>query len=761
MVVTQPRSASNLHQRARIRAFFNKGVQDLHLQWTANALAILLHSALVLFLAGLLIFTIRSNQTVFKVVVPWVGLCTVVYACFTFLPIFRHDSPYCTPLSSPLWVIYTGTLSMTFRILRWLTAFNCCNDKAWDSFGSLKDDYQRRFFRGLERVAEECAQKSSPEVDHRILLWALQSSRQDHELEQFFAVVPDFYGSRALDDPLAVFKTSIGEKMADALIGLMARTLSSDLLPQSTKQHRIMICNRAMAKASLPINRRTLGRVLYKDWSGLIDSVDFGLLLKKATYCDTFTEYYSQCVVSVIIAEVRQHDGRWFELATNQLRVSRSTLENCLARGDSMLLANCIFISRRTFEAYQEHGWNCDVYSRSKTLQLVSQLDIQDTLPELQHEFCDMWNDLVRNAGNRRSRNLSIYILKHVRHLYFGLHQGTGASPIVFTSSISDRDNALLFPQSYPSCTIARHNRTAKHPNASSASIPVAPPTYTPRMILCDESHNQSVLPLPDNFGVIRGDAHTHTISFGPNINPRSTYVSVPRDPSCLLCGHRTETGSCALGATTCAMARGAHVPSASAFIPLRHGVVLETPAALATYDATLVPTSCSSYVDASAGMQSSDHELCISQCISLSLPARAVLRGYPVKDDRRSAGLLRVADPRHETTGTASSISDVSGAFSASPHSFTATSSSTGCFASADSEDLQNFTDQLVIATPSSSFPIPIMARTVLTYSQSSPTSSTPQSDDILPEARSLANVATPHHHHFTEYHGFPQQEK
>jgi hypothetical protein len=671
--VTQPPSASSLHQRARIRAFFNKGVQDLHLQWTINALPILLQAALVLFLAGLLIFTIRSNQIVFKAVVPWVGLCTVVYACFTFLPIFRHDSPFYTPLSSPLWLLYTGTLFITFRILRWLAAFNCWSDKAWGSFGSLKDDYQRRFFHGLERVAEECAQKSSPEVDHRILLWTLQSSRQDHELEQFFAAIPNFYGSRALDDPLAVSKSLIGEKMADALVGLMARTLSSELLPASTKKHRIMICNRAMVKASLPINRRTLGRVLYKDWSGLTDSVDFGLLLRKATYCDTFAEYYSQCVVSVIIARARQHDDRWFELATNQLGISRSALENCLARGDSMLLANCIFISRRTFEAYIEHGWNCDVYSRSKTLQLVSQLDIQDTLPELQHDFCDMWNGLVRNTGNRRSRNLSIYILKHIRNLYFGLHQGTGASPVVFTSSGSDRDSVLLlFPQSYPSCTIVRHHRAAKDPYVHLAPLPVAPPTYTPRMILRGEGHFQSALPLPDNFSVMRGDAHTHAISFGPNINPHSTYVvSVPRSPSYLLCGRRTESGPSASGATACATARGARVPSASPFNPLRHGIVLETPAALATYDATLVLTSRASYVDASADidMQSSGHEICISrQFISVSLPARAVLRGSPVNDDRRLAGLLRVADITH---GTTSSI--VSGAFSAFPHSLTA----------------------------------------------------------------------------------------
>jgi len=375
----------------------------------------------------------------------------------------------------------------------------------------------------MERVAEECARKSTSEIDNRVLRWTLQSSHQDHELEQLFASIPNFCGSRVLDDPLAAFKTSIGEKMADAVVGLMDRTLSSDLLPQSTKQRRIMICNRAMTEASLPINRRTLSRVLYNDWSGLLDSVEFGLMLRNARYRDPFAEYYSQCVISVVIARAKERDDRWFELATSQLRVSKPTLENYLAHGDSVLLANFTFICRRTFEAYIKHGWRCDVYSRSKTLQLVSQLDIQETLPELQHEFCVMWNELVRSTGNQRSRNLSIYILKHIRNVYYDLHQGTVAAPTAFSSTTSDRDIVLLFPQSYPLCTIARH-RPAKGtspedvPSALQDLIPIATPAYTPRIIPAgSESHHLPVLPFPGTFGVIQGDACTHATSFSPN----------------------------------------------------------------------------------------------------------------------------------------------------------------------------------------------------------------------------------------------------
>ncbi|KAI9443003.1 hypothetical protein H4582DRAFT_1808633, partial [Lactarius indigo] len=96
---TQRHSASSTHKRARVRAIFHKGVEELHLQWTIDALSILLHASLVLFLAGFIIFSFGYNHTVLKVVVSWVGLCAVMYACFTLLPLIRHDSPYYTPLS--------------------------------------------------------------------------------------------------------------------------------------------------------------------------------------------------------------------------------------------------------------------------------------------------------------------------------------------------------------------------------------------------------------------------------------------------------------------------------------------------------------------------------------------------------------------------------------------------------------------------------------------------------------------------------------
>ncbi|KAN0116053.1 hypothetical protein V8E52_006359 [Russula decolorans] len=116
LTVTQPVHCSP-HKRARIRAFFANGVDKMHLPWVVEALPILLHLSLSLFLAGLLIFLFNINHTAFNAVVGWVALFAGVYACITFMPIFRHDSPFYAPLSSTAWFLYAATLYAVFSVL--------------------------------------------------------------------------------------------------------------------------------------------------------------------------------------------------------------------------------------------------------------------------------------------------------------------------------------------------------------------------------------------------------------------------------------------------------------------------------------------------------------------------------------------------------------------------------------------------------------------------------------------------------------------
>ena len=442
--------------RARIRAFFAEGVDKLHLSLAVRALPALLHSSLFLFLVGLVVFLFHFNSTVFKFVAAWVGICTFLYACVTLLPIFRHDSPYNTPLSPLVWFLYTGLLCLVFQSLQWLTAFNCFHLAIWVRFRSLRDQYYGWFLHGMEKAAEEFALGLSSDIDGRALIRTLETLDEDDELEAFFEGIPGFFNSEVVSDPRVIFKTPNGEKMSEALVGFMCNTLSSNLVPELVKRRRIEICRKAVEAASLSINRRIFDRIMYKEWGGLLNSVEFGLFLRRFTYCDAFSAYYSQCVISVIVTRVQERDCRWFELAMGHLGVSKAVLREYLDHGDSLSLANCITICRHTMDAYSEHGWDRDVYSQSKTLEVLSKLNLHNTLPRLKGEFCALWNDLVKLAQSRNNEHIPISILRNIRQVFIRLHQDTIDTQDAFFTC-SDNDPYLSRPLRYPFCDASSH----------------------------------------------------------------------------------------------------------------------------------------------------------------------------------------------------------------------------------------------------------------------------------------------------------------
>ncbi|KAN0140608.1 hypothetical protein V8E53_001817, partial [Lactarius tabidus] len=93
------RARSSLHKRAKIRSFFAEGVKKSHVLMVVEALPTLLHASLFLFFAGLAVFVWNVHLTIFKVVLSWISVCTALYGSITLVPIFRHDSPYHSPLT--------------------------------------------------------------------------------------------------------------------------------------------------------------------------------------------------------------------------------------------------------------------------------------------------------------------------------------------------------------------------------------------------------------------------------------------------------------------------------------------------------------------------------------------------------------------------------------------------------------------------------------------------------------------------------------
>ena len=517
--------------RARIRSFFAEGVDKLHLPLAVDVLPTLLHSSLFLFFAGLVVFLYHINSTVFIIVAVWVGICTFVYACITLLPIFRHDSPYYTPLSSLAWFIYTGFLCLVFQSLQWLTAFNYFRLETWRRFCTSRDQYYKWFLHGMEKAAEDFALSLPSDIDGRALIRTLETLDEDEELEAFFEGIPGFCNSAVVSSPLAAFKTPNGEKISEALVGFMHNTLSSNLVPEPIKHRRIEICINAVKAASLSIDGQIFDRVLNKDWGGLSNSVEFGFFLKRIPYCDAFSAYYSQCVISVIVATTQERDMRWFKLAKDQLGISHADLRKYLDNGDSLLLAICISISRHTMDAYYKHGWERSVYSRSKTLDVVSEFNIHHTLPGLKREFCALWNELVKLAQSHNNERIPISILKHIRKVYVRLHEDTTHVQGKFFICRAD-DPYLSFPSSYPSCDISNHHsNTTLHISEAatvttmeashgypSSSLPLPQHDSTPTSTISSTVSDTQAFPRPDNYmaAAFEHSISTHTHSCSP-----------------------------------------------------------------------------------------------------------------------------------------------------------------------------------------------------------------------------------------------------
>ncbi len=206
---TQPRYSP--HKRAQIHAFFAEGVDKFLLPWVVEALPTLLHVSLFLFFAGLVVFLCNIDLTIFKLVLSWVSVCTALYGCITVLPIFRHDSPYYTPLTSLAWPIVIGTSYVIFRVLRWFT---------WSVY-VLKESYHKMFLRGMQKTAEETALNSPLEIDTHAFLWTLNTLDEDHEMERFFAGLPGFRQSRVVVDPLPSLTYEQKRKFSEALRWLL------------------------------------------------------------------------------------------------------------------------------------------------------------------------------------------------------------------------------------------------------------------------------------------------------------------------------------------------------------------------------------------------------------------------------------------------------------------------------------------------------------------------------------------------------------
>jgi hypothetical protein len=525
--VTHPRCGPL--KRSRIRAFFSEGVDKLHVPWAVEVLPTLLHTSLFLFFAGLVVFLFNVHHTVFGVVLWWVGLCTGTYLCITFMPIFRHDSPYYTPLSYSVWFLVSGLQYTVYRFLSWLVVLHLYDYDTWRRLDQLKLKYRGSFLQGMTNSAQETAQALTSDIDGRALLWTFETLDEDHELERFFAAIPGFCNSTAFVDPLGRFIRPNDNKLSAALIGFTERALSSKLISDTVKQRRIIICTSAIDATSLSASRQILVRALLSllGWDELLSSVQFGLSARRWSKSDDLlTTFFSTCAVSVVIARVQSHDERWFDLTTDQLGLSRTDLQRYLAHGDSVYLANLIYLIRHVSSFHLTNGYLSYFYGISLRIikQTASNLATEDVLPELRDEFCGLWNQLVDTARKHDDRHspITIRILKRVRQIYVALHDLPETDPL---SRHADEDPILIEVSSYPRCT------THCHDHGSAAALPALALDISLAVTYATESttHNAATLPSPlPEPSPSRSPATTQYAIHSPALTPPTSVSRTP-----------------------------------------------------------------------------------------------------------------------------------------------------------------------------------------------------------------------------------------
>lgn len=187
-------------------------------------------------------------------------------------------------------------------------------------------------------------------------------------------------------------------------------------------------------------------------------------------------------LATTIVARVQPRDDSWFFLASKALLISEAALRDYATHGESLSLAILIHVVRQQFSLFWKM-YRSNVGFR-QVLEAASKISVQDTLPELWPDFCEIWNQIVREVQRKDDHMMAFYILGRIRNVFLALHQQTeSAPPIQFSPFTGDQDDILYDPFSYPLCIYLETIQT-RHPWATSittmCSYGMAPATLYP-----------------------------------------------------------------------------------------------------------------------------------------------------------------------------------------------------------------------------------------------------------------------------------------
>jgi hypothetical protein len=463
------------HDGARIRAFFARGVDLMRFSWMVEAIPTMIHISLFLFFSGLLLYLFNTSHFVFCAVVWWIAASAVAYLVITFMPIRRLDSPYHAPLSPLAFWVYAAISYLVVLVLPhliWLKG------KTLEHFQCLADKYLAACsHQGMDKMAELDAREQSPDIDSFILKWTFEahSLASDYQLDKFFEGFLAFYDSvRTVPDQQRRLATLGSGGFASALAAFLNRSLLSNSVSVSVKRAQFITC----VKVADAIHVTALWDLLsLTAVQNVVQTVETGLSLRRRSRPDEEIGLCAQTIVADIIAKVQRrddNDANWITLVVAQLDKPEDEIRRYLAHGDSVLLANLVHITSQIFKASSGITRDMAGDAASYILQLPYEFDVQNTLPELQHCFCDLWNEIIPIAKENGDSSVPHFILYMIRKIYIDLHyQGTGDP----STDPFDKFRVSM----YPDCSNPDHRSSKRAGGTSLAAWHPANTTPHPR----------------------------------------------------------------------------------------------------------------------------------------------------------------------------------------------------------------------------------------------------------------------------------------
>ena len=129
----------------------------------------------------------------------------------------------------------------------------------------------------------------------------------------------------------------------------------------------------------------------------------------------------AQVDIYMIIVTRQPFDDSWYILASNELGFPETSLREYAAHGNDLSLVILSHVVRQQFTHFKKPYW--PKYDFTSVLEAASNLDVEDTSPELQHEFCVLWNQTVNETQEGDDHDMADLILGRIRNVFLALHQ--------------------------------------------------------------------------------------------------------------------------------------------------------------------------------------------------------------------------------------------------------------------------------------------------------------------------------------------------